>query len=89
MPRWLRYTIVAGIVGLTVVLMLAFRHDPLDIRTGTINRPAPAFVLDRLDGNGKVALADHAGKVVVLNFLASLCIPCKEENPALVRAWER
>lgn len=89
MPRWLRYSIVGGIVALTVVLMLAFRHDPLDIRTGTINRPAPAFVLDRLEGGGRVALADHAGKVVVLNFFASWCIPCKEENPALVRAWER
>lgn len=89
MPRWLRYSIVVGIAGLTVVLMLAFRHDPLDIRTGTVGKPAAAFTLDRLDGTGKVALADHAGKVVVLNFFASWCIPCKEENPALVRVWER
>ena len=89
MPRWLRYSIVAGIAALTVVLMLAFRHDPLDIRTGTVNKPAAAFVLDRLDGTGKVALADHPGKVVILNFFASWCIPCKEENPALVRVWER
>jgi cytochrome c biogenesis protein CcmG/thiol:disulfide interchange protein DsbE len=89
MPRWMRYSIVAGIAALTVVLMLAFRHDPLDIRTGTVSKPAAAFVLDRLDGTGKVALADHAGKVVVLNFFASWCLPCKEENPALVRVWER
>ena len=89
MPRWLRYSIVAGIAALTVVLMLAFRHDPLDIRTGTVNKPAAAFTLDRIDGSGKVALADHAGKVVVVNFFASWCIPCKEENPALVRVWER
>lgn len=89
MPRWLRYGVVAGIAALTVVLMLAFRHDPLDIRTGTVNKPAAAFSLDRLDGAGKVSLADHAGKVVVLNFFASWCIPCKEENPALVRVWER
>ena len=89
MPRWLRYSVVAAIAALTVVLMLAFRHDPLDIRTGTVNKPAAAFELDRLDGAGKVALADHAGKVVVLNFFASWCLPCKEENPALVRVWER
>jgi cytochrome c biogenesis protein CcmG/thiol:disulfide interchange protein DsbE len=89
MPRWLRYSIVLGIVTLVVVLMLAFRRDPQDIRTGTVNKPAAAFTLDRLDGTGKVALADHAGKVLVLNFFASWCIPCKEENPALVRVWER
>ncbi len=89
MPRWLRYSIVLGIAALVVVLMLAFRRDPHDIRTGTVNKPAAAFTLDRLDGTGRVALEDHAGKVVVLNFFASWCIPCKEENPALVRVWER
>jgi cytochrome c biogenesis protein CcmG, thiol:disulfide interchange protein DsbE len=89
MPRWVRYSIVFGIALLVVVLMLAFRRDPQDIRTGTVNKQAAAFTLDRLDGGGKVALADHAGKVLVLNFFASWCIPCKEENPALVRVWER
>jgi len=89
MQRWLRLSIVVGITALVVVLMLAFRRDPRDIRTGTVNKPAAAFTLDRLDGAGRVALADHTGKVVVLNFFASWCIPCKEENPALVRVWER
>lgn len=89
MPRWLRYGVVLGIAALVVVLMLSFRRDPHDIRTGTVNKPAAAFTLDRLDGNGKVTLSDHAGKVVIINFWASWCIPCKEENPALVRVWER
>jgi cytochrome c biogenesis protein CcmG/thiol:disulfide interchange protein DsbE len=89
MPRWLRYSMVLGIAALVVVLMLSFRRDPHDIRTGTINKPAPTFSLDRLEGTSKVTLADYAGQVVVLNFFASWCIPCKEENPALVRIWER
>lgn len=89
MPRWLRFTIILAIVALVVVLTLSFRRDPRDIRTGTVGKPAAAFTLDRLDGNGKVTLSDHAGKVVILNFWASWCIPCKEENPALVRVWER
>ncbi len=89
MPRWLRYTIVAGIAALTVVLMLAFRHDPLDIRTGTVGKPAAAFTADMLDGSGSLSLNSYAGQVVIVNFWASWCIPCKEENPALVRVWER
>jgi len=89
MPRWLRYSIVAGIAALVVVLMLAFRFDPRDIRTGTVGKPAAQFTAEKLDGTGTLSLSDYAGKVVVLNFFASWCPPCKVENPALVRVWER
>jgi cytochrome c biogenesis protein CcmG/thiol:disulfide interchange protein DsbE len=88
-PRWLRYGVVLGIAALTVVLMLSFRRDPHDIRTGTVNKPAAAFTAERLDGTGTLSLSDYTGKVVVLNFFASWCPPCKEENPALLRVWER
>ncbi|HEV8656862.1 MAG TPA: TlpA disulfide reductase family protein [Candidatus Limnocylindria bacterium] len=89
MPRWLRYSIVLGIATLVVVLMLSFRRDPHDIRTGTVNKPAAAFTAEKLDGTGTLSLSDYTGKVVVLNFFASWCPPCKEENPGLVRVWER
>jgi DsbE subfamily thiol:disulfide oxidoreductase len=88
-PRWLRYSIVAGIAALTVVLMLSFRFDPRDIRTGTVGKPAAAFTADKLDGSGQLSLSQYAGKIVVLNFFASWCPPCKVENPALLRVWER
>jgi cytochrome c biogenesis protein CcmG, thiol:disulfide interchange protein DsbE len=50
---------------------------------------APQFSLPALEGGGTISLADYRGKVVVLNFWASWCGPCKTESPRLQSAWER
>jgi cytochrome c biogenesis protein CcmG/thiol:disulfide interchange protein DsbE len=51
--------------------------------------PAPALRLPRLSGSGQVELADYRGRVVVLNFWASWCEPCRAESPLLQRWHER
>ena len=46
--------------------------------------PAPAFTLKDLTGR-EVRLADLRGKVVLLNFWATWCPPCREEIPSMMR----
>jgi peroxiredoxin len=43
---------------------------------------APGFTVQGVDG-GTHALSDYRGKVVVLNFWATWCIPCRAEMPDL------
>jgi cytochrome c biogenesis protein CcmG, thiol:disulfide interchange protein DsbE len=52
------------------------------------NRLAPDFTLPSLDGPDPIHLRDFKGKLIVLNFWASWCLPCREEAPALQAAWE-
>jgi thiol-disulfide isomerase/thioredoxin len=47
-----------------------------------VNSPAPDFSLQTLSGD-TVTLSDYAGRVVLINYWATWCIPCRAEMPLL------
>ena len=50
--------------------------------------PAPTFTLASRTG-GQVSLADLKGQVVMINFWASWCGPCRKEFPALDQIYAK
>ena len=53
-----------------------------------IGKPAPDFTQTDLKGN-QISLKKFKGKYILLDFWASWCVPCREENPYLKEAYAK
>lgn len=53
-----------------------------------IGSPRPGFTLPDLDGQPR-SIDEWDGKVLLVNFWATWCPPCKKEIPAFIRLQER
>ncbi len=81
-----RYLIPLAIfIVLVVFLAIGLGHDPHEVPSPLINRPAPSFQLAQLaDPTKTFSAQEMRGKVWLLNVWASWCVSCREEHSVLL-----
>ena len=62
--------------------------EPVELGPKAITGTMPRVSGETLQG-GMLRPDDYLGRVAVVNFWATWCRPCREEQPALQRVWER
>lgn len=82
-PRW-KWLLGGAVVAIPLLLGIGLTRDPSFIPSMIVGHKIPAFDLEALSGEGRVATSELVGKPFVVNFWASWCVSCREEHPVLI-----
>lgn len=80
-------TILSAIFVVSLIGLLGWGMSS-NLQGRVTDGPAPDFTLRSFEGE-TIRLSDLRGQVVVVNFWASWCPPCREEAPYLESTWRK
>lgn len=78
--------LAAAVVGLLVISLLTYALLAHPVSPPQSGELVPGFSLTSLNG-GNMELTSLRGKVIVINFFASWCDPCRQEAPDIEKTW--